>query len=164
MAEQSDFALPRRAMRWRLSHRILGVNLIILLVLALALLFLDSFRNQLRDERQTQTSYLAELAATAVPKIGAEDVPRFFSAMGSATGARVRLYGSDGQLRHDSWRGTEPSYRLRDPSTQRGPQTAKSFSSPPTTEISPEPSGRNAPSLPPACWPPPSSRSCCRYS
>ena len=60
---------PRRTMPWRLSHRILGVNLIILLVLALALLFLDSFRNQLRDERQAQTANLAELAATAVPKM-----------------------------------------------------------------------------------------------
>jgi two-component system sensor histidine kinase ChvG len=106
-------------MPWRLSHRILGVNLIILLVLALALLFLDSFRNQLRDERQTQTRHLAELAATAVPKIAPQDVPRLFADMGSTTGARVRLYGRDGTLRQDSWRGAEPTYRLRDPATQR---------------------------------------------
>lgn len=106
-------------MPWRLSQRILGVNLIILLVLALALLFLDSFRNQLRDERQTQTRHLAELAATAVPKIASGDIRRLFADMGSATGARVRLYGRDGALRHDSWNGAEPTYRLRDPSTQR---------------------------------------------
>jgi two-component system sensor histidine kinase ChvG len=106
-------------MPWRLSQRILGVNLIILLVLALALLFLDSFRNQLRDERETQTRHLAELAATAVPKMSAEDVPRLFADVGRATGARVRLYDGDGQLRHDSWGGSWPTYRLRDPSTQR---------------------------------------------
>jgi two-component system sensor histidine kinase ChvG len=119
MAEPSGAAQLRLAMPWRLSQRILGVNLIILLVLALALLFLDSFRNQLRDERLTQTRHLAELAATAVPKIAAQDVPRLFAGMGSATGARVRLYNRDGTLRHDSWLGAEPSYRLRDPSTQR---------------------------------------------
>lgn len=106
-------------MPWRLSHRILGVNLIILLVLALALLFLDSFRNQLRDERQAQTANLAELAATAVPKITPRDVPMLLGDIGSATGARVRLYDRNGELRHDSWRGGQPSYRLRDPSTQR---------------------------------------------
>lgn len=109
----------RRAMPWRLSHRILGVNLIILLILALALLFLDSFRNQLRDERQTQTRHLAELAATAVPKLAADDVPRLFGDIGAATGARVRLYGREGTLREDSWSVTGPSYRLRDPATQR---------------------------------------------
>jgi two-component system sensor histidine kinase ChvG len=115
----ADLAPLRLAMPWRLSHRILGVNLIILLVLALALLFLDSFRNQLRDERQTQTRHLAELAATAVPKIPPADVPQLFADIGSATGARVRLYDGNGALRHDSWRGAQPSYRLRDPSTQR---------------------------------------------
>ncbi len=119
MAEPALGFSPRLDMPWRLSRRILGVNLIILLVLALALLFLDSFRNQLRDERQTQTSNLAELAATAVPKIAAGAVPMLLGDIGGATGARVRLYGRDGQLRQDSWRGTQPSYRLRDPSTQR---------------------------------------------
>jgi two-component system sensor histidine kinase ChvG len=111
--------VDRRRIPWRLSHRILGVNLIILLVLALALLFLDSFRNQLRDDREVQARHTAALAAASIPKIAPNDVPRLFREIGGATGARVRLYGTDGTLRHDSWRGTEPSYRLRDPSTQR---------------------------------------------
>jgi two-component system sensor histidine kinase ChvG len=119
MADLARHPPSIRTMPWRLSQRILGVNLIILLVLALALLFLDSFRNQLRDERETQTRHLAELAATAVPKMSAEDVPRLFADVGRATGARVRLYDGDGQLRHDSWGGSWPTYRLRDPSTQR---------------------------------------------
>ncbi|GAA4014519.1 ATP-binding protein [Sphingomonas swuensis] len=118
MADEGDSSVPRSALRWRLSHRILGVNAIILLVLALALLFLDSFRNQLRDEREAQTRHLAELAATAVPKIAAADVPRLFADMGQTTGARVRLYGADGALQQDSWRDAEPTYRLRDPTTQ----------------------------------------------
>ncbi|GAA4006925.1 sensor histidine kinase [Sphingomonas humi] len=128
MADGNERSIPGRAMRWRLSHRILGVNLIILLVLALALLFLDSFRNQLRDERRSQTGSLAELAATAVPKIGEEDVPLLLKDIGNATGARVRLYAADGTLRYDSWRGSQPSYRLRDPSTQgRGKEAARAL-------------------------------------
>jgi two-component system sensor histidine kinase ChvG len=118
MADLVERQYPRLAMPWRLSQRILGVNLIILLVLTLALLFLDSFRNQLRDERQTQTRHLAELAATALPKIAARDVPALFGDIGRASQARVRLYDQGGQLRQDSWRQTGPSYRLRDPSTQ----------------------------------------------
>nr|WP_314445600.1 stimulus-sensing domain-containing protein [uncultured Sphingomonas sp.] len=119
MAEPAAGFPTRSGMPWRLSRRILGVNLIILLVLALALLFLDSFRNQLRDERQAQTSNLAELAATAVPRIAAENVPMLLGDIGNATGARVRLYDRTGRLEHDSWRTTGPSYRLRDPATQR---------------------------------------------
>ena len=119
MAERTEPALGRRSMRWRLSHRILGVNLIILLVLALALLFLDSFRNQLRDERQTQTRHVAELAAAAVHRVPPGDVPKMLGDVGTVTASRIRLYGPDGRLRHDSWRGTKPTYVLRDPATQR---------------------------------------------
>ncbi|NJC05914.1 two-component system sensor histidine kinase ChvG [Sphingomonas kaistensis] len=160
MADTS-YRLTRRTMPWRLSHRILGVNLIILLVLALALLFLDSFRNQLRDERQAQTRNLAELAATAVPKITPADVPMLLGDIGNATGARVRLYGRDGNLRHDSWRGTVPSYVLRDPSTQRwtkeaaraidrafnfivGERSLQDFAEPPVDRLQAWPEARQA--------------------
>ncbi|WP_300974198.1 HAMP domain-containing sensor histidine kinase [Sphingomonas sp. LHG3406-1] len=118
MADPSSRARRVKALPWRLSHRILGVNVIILLVLALALLFLDSFRNQLRDERQMQTRHLADLAASAVARIPAEDVPLLLAETGSTSRSRVRLYGPDGGLIHDSWRGSEPTYRLRDPATQ----------------------------------------------
>lgn len=118
MADPRDPALPRLTVPWRLSHRILGVNLIILLVLALALLFLDSFRKQLRDERQAQTRHIAELAAAAVPRVAPGDVPRLLVEVGASTNARVRLYGADGSLRQDSWTGMPPTYRLRDPATQ----------------------------------------------
>lgn len=110
---------PRPALPWRLSHRILAVNAIILLVLALALLFLDSFRNQLRDEREQQTRYLAELTAGAAERMGEAEIPAYLNGIGAATGARFRLYGPDGALRSDSWSGSGPTYRLRDPTTQR---------------------------------------------
>jgi two-component system sensor histidine kinase ChvG len=107
------------ALPWRLSHRILAVNVIILLVLALALLFLDSFRNQLLDEREAQTRHAVELAAEAVARMPAAEVPRYLARVGRSTESRYRLYAPQGQLLLDSWTLTGPTYRLRDPATQR---------------------------------------------
>ncbi|GLR46434.1 sensor histidine kinase [Sphingomonas astaxanthinifaciens] len=105
-------------LRWRLSRRILAVNLIILLVLALALLFLDSFRNQLRAEREAQTANIAEMAAGAVARMAPGDIDPYLSSVGRMTGARLRLYGPDGARLSDSWTATGPTYRLRDPALQ----------------------------------------------
>jgi two-component system sensor histidine kinase ChvG len=102
-----------------LSHRILAVNIIILLVLALALLFLDSFRNQLRDEREAQTRHAVELAAEAIARMPPTQAPLYLARVGRATGSRYRLYAPDGRLAIDSWALTGPTYRLRDPATQR---------------------------------------------
>jgi two-component system sensor histidine kinase ChvG len=106
------------ALPWRLSHRILAVNLIILLVLALALLFLDSFRNQLRDEREAQTRYAVTLAAEAVTRLPPDRAPLYLARVGKATSSRYRLYTNNGRLAFDSWSLTGPTYRLRDPATQ----------------------------------------------
>ena len=38
--------------------------------------------------------------------------------VGKDTRARFRLYGPDGRLVEDSWRGAEPTYRLRDPAIE----------------------------------------------
>lgn len=115
MAEEGS---SRLALPWRLSHRILAVNAIILLVLALALLFLDSFRNQLRDEREAQARNVAEIAAAALPRLGPAEAGPLLSEIGRRTGTRVRLYESDGSKAFDSWTVTGPTYRLRDPRQQ----------------------------------------------
>jgi two-component system sensor histidine kinase ChvG len=39
--------------------------------------------------------------------------------LAKSTGSRIRLYGSDGSLRFDSWKATGPTYTLRDPTTQK---------------------------------------------
>jgi two-component system sensor histidine kinase ChvG len=119
MADVQGPSGPLAALPWRLSHRMLAVNVIVLLVLALALLFLDSFRNQLQDEREAQTRFAVELAAEALPRMPEAEVAGYLARIGRATGSRYRLYGTDGRLLHDSWRLTGPTYRLRDPTTQR---------------------------------------------
>ena len=40
--------------QWTIAHRILAVNLLILVVFAVSVLYLDAFRNQLQDERTGQ--------------------------------------------------------------------------------------------------------------
>lgn len=95
------------------------MNVIVLLVLALALLFLDSFRNQLLDEREAQTRDAVELAAAALPGLQQGQVPAYLARVGQTTGSRYRYYRPDGSLAFDSWSVTGPTYRLRDPATQR---------------------------------------------
>jgi len=118
MAEEPASPLPRSALSWRLSHRILGVNVIILAVLALALLFLDSFRNQLRDEREAQTRAVAEIVAATVPGLRPTEVPATLAEVGRRSGSRIRIYEPGGQRSFDSWSLTGPTYRLRDPRQQ----------------------------------------------
>lgn len=118
MADPARRGRFSKELNWRLSQRILAVNVIILLVLALALLFLDSFRNQLRTEREAQALDIAEITAAALPATDQREVGPFLAAVGQRTGARLRLYGPDGDKLLDSWDRTGPTYRLRDPRQQ----------------------------------------------
>ncbi|MFC7537037.1 stimulus-sensing domain-containing protein [Sphingomonas sp. GCM10030256] len=104
---------------WRLSHRILAVNVLTLALIALSFLFLDSFRNQLLEERALKTRREAELAAAALAVLPAEARAPYLQRIGLASKSRYRLYALDGALLLDSWRTTGPTYRLRDPATQR---------------------------------------------
>ncbi len=104
--------------RWSLKHRILAVNVITLVLVALALLFLDSFRNQLQDERERQVQREAFLTAATLSSLPAASWPAYFNRIGEASNSRFRLYGADGRLLLDSWHTTGPTYRLRNPSEQ----------------------------------------------
>ena len=55
--DESDLALAWSG-RWTLTHRILAVNVLTLAVFALSVLYLDAYREQLREERVAR----AELA------------------------------------------------------------------------------------------------------
>ena len=104
--------------RWSLTHRILAVNIITLVVVALAILFLDSFRNQLQGERVIRVQREAHLAAAALGSLPPAAVPAFLDRIGTASSSRFRLYRGDGKLALDSWRITGPTFRLRDPDQQ----------------------------------------------
>jgi two-component system sensor histidine kinase ChvG len=105
--------------RWTLAHRILAVNILTLALLALSVLYLDAFRNQLSKERIRQTQREAAITAKLLEAVPAGVRGEALAAAGEASGSRVRLYDAQGRLIEDSWRLTGPTYHLRDPTTQR---------------------------------------------
>jgi len=52
--------------QWTIAHRILALNLLILVVFAVSVLYLDAFRNQLQDERVARLEREAEVMASAL--------------------------------------------------------------------------------------------------
>jgi two-component system sensor histidine kinase ChvG len=105
--------------RWTLSHRILALNLITVLLVALSTLYLDVFRNRLSKERIRQTRIEATATAQAIHAAGPEDREAILTTISKATGTRMRIFGPDGRLIADSWRLTGPTYELRDPNSQK---------------------------------------------
>jgi len=105
--------------QWTLAHRILAVNLLTIVLLALGVLYLDAFRNQLSEERLRLFGREAELAAAALAAAPEQARPAILRSLGRSSESRIRVYGADGRLRMDSWRLTGPTYRLRDPEAQR---------------------------------------------
>lgn len=102
-----------------LAYRILAVNLLTIVLLAFGVLYLDAFRNQLSEERLQLISREAAMSASALAAAPLEARPGVLRALARSSDARLRVYGSDGRLRMDSWRFTGPSYTLRDPAGQR---------------------------------------------
>ena len=105
--------------RWTLAHRILALNLITVLLVALSTLYLDVLRNRLSKERVRQTRIEATATAMAIDAAGPEDSEAILATVSKATGSRMRLFGPDGQLLADSWHLTGPTYELKDPNTQK---------------------------------------------
>src|SRR4051812_6469119 len=105
--------------RWSLAHRILALNLITVLLVALSTLYLDVFRNRLTKERSRQVRIEATATALAIRVAGPEDREAILATVSKSTGSRMRLFGPDGALLADSWRLTGPTYELKDPSTQK---------------------------------------------
>ena len=115
--EEADLRL-RWSGRWTLAHRILALNLITVLLVALSTLYLDVFRNRLSKERSRQVRIEATATAMAIQAAGPEDREPILATVSHSTGSRMRLFGSDGRLIADSWHLTGPTYELRDPNTQ----------------------------------------------
>jgi two-component system sensor histidine kinase ChvG len=105
--------------RWTLAHRILAVNALTLVLVGLAIIYLDSYRNRLEKERVHKVEAIAGLAATAVPTVVAAQREQLVASLGRQSDTRMRVYGANGTLQYDSWRVTGPTYRLRDPTTQK---------------------------------------------
>ena len=116
--EDSDLALSWSG-RWSLAHRILAVNILTILLVALCALYLDVFRTRLSKERVRQTRIETSTTALAMAHVPQSRWPALLAAVSRSTGSRLRLYGPDGRLLFDSWKSTGPTYTLRDPSTQK---------------------------------------------
>ncbi|HVF37040.1 MAG TPA: HAMP domain-containing sensor histidine kinase [Sphingomicrobium sp.] len=116
--DDADLALTWSG-RWTLAHRILAVNVMTLALVALAIIYLDSYRNRLEKERIHKVSAEAGMAATALSAVPPARHEQLLAAFSQDNGTRLRVYGRDGSLIHDSWRLTGPTYRLRDPTTQK---------------------------------------------
>jgi two-component system sensor histidine kinase ChvG len=117
-SEDSDLALSWSG-RWTLAHRILAVNILTLVLLALAVLYLDSYRNRLSRERIRQTRVEAMTTAQALSYLKQSEWPAMLASITRQTDSRMRIYGSDGRLVMDSWRATGPTYQLRDPDAEK---------------------------------------------
>jgi two-component system sensor histidine kinase ChvG len=117
-SEESDLALTWSG-RWSLAHRILAVNVLTLVLVALSIVYLDSYRNRLEKERVHKVEAQAGLTAAALPGFPPAQRQVMLANLGRQSDTRMRVYGPDGALQLDSWRTTGPTYRLRDPTTQK---------------------------------------------
>jgi two-component system sensor histidine kinase ChvG len=115
--DEADLALSWSG-RWTLGYRILALNIITVLLVALSTLYLDVFRSRLSRERTRQVRIEATATAMAMQAAGPEDREAILATVSKSTGSRLRLFGPDGQLVADSWHLTGPTYELKDPSTQ----------------------------------------------
>lgn len=105
--------------RWTLTWRILAVNLLTILILALGVIYLDAFRNKLSKERIHRTEREAQISAVMARMLPVSDRARALAEVGKSTGSRIRLFGADGRLVADSWALTGPTYTLRDPTKEK---------------------------------------------
>jgi len=103
--------------QWTIAHRILALNLLVLVVFAVSVLYLDAFRNQLQDERVGHLEREAQIQAAALSSIAPEHRPVLLRRLSGKS--RARLYDESGTKVSDSWQWTGPTYELRDPTTEK---------------------------------------------
>jgi len=104
--------------RFSLKHRILALNVLTILLVALSTIYLDSFRNTLSEERVRQTRVEAVATASALTAAGSERRDVVLAGVSRSTKSRLRLFDANGTLVADSWNVTGPTYRLEDPRKQ----------------------------------------------
>ena len=103
--------------QWTIAHRILALNLLVLVVFAVSVLYLDAFRNQLQEERTGKLEREAELMAAALESVPKAQRPVLMRRMAGRT--RARLYEAGGAKLADSWQWTGATYELRDPASEK---------------------------------------------
>ncbi len=101
-----------------LTRRILAINIFAVLLLAGSLLYIDSFRARLIDERMRQAQTEADIVASALSNAPAALQLSILTAITDKTDARLRLIGRDKKLKYDSWLQSVPRFQIVDPSAE----------------------------------------------
>jgi two-component system sensor histidine kinase ChvG len=114
---------PQEWRRWlgfrSLRARIFAVNVLAVIVLAIMLLYLDTVRSRLLDERSTELGRQAITIAGFAGDLPAGELAAAIERKGYERGTRVRLYAPDGTLLADNWRRPEtPRFEVEDPAKQ----------------------------------------------
>src|SRR5436309_6240876 len=104
-SDEADLRL-RWSGSFSLKQRILALNLLTVLLVALSTIYLDTFRNRLSEERVRQTRLEAAATASALGAAGTARTDAIIAAIARSSGSRLRLYGADGRLLADSWQMT----------------------------------------------------------
>lgn len=105
-----------------LTTRILALNLLPLLLLAGSLLFLDSYRRQLLDERFKLARIEAQITAEALAGATRARQDALLIQIGKEQRMRLRIYDANGQLRADSFALAPASFSFGDPVAAPWPQ------------------------------------------
>lgn len=101
--------------RMSLTTRILAVNIVALTLLAGSLFYLDSYRNQLLDERSKLARSEALIIADALAETPRAERPPLLSRIGTEQQLRLRLYDARGHQIVDSFLLADPSFTFVDP-------------------------------------------------
>lgn len=102
-----------------LVTRILVVNLLALLVLAGALVYLDSFRSRLLNSREQELLEQGQLLAGVLEGIDQRLGASLLMDLSSPRGTRIRYFDSSGLLLADNWANpTVSQFELVDPTTE----------------------------------------------
>ena len=106
----------RWSRRLSLTSRILFVNVLPLVLLGGGVLYLDSYRKQLLDERFKLALVEAQITAEALAGATVQRQEALLIQIGKEQRLRIRVYGPDGKLESDSFKLAPPSFDLPDPS------------------------------------------------
>ena len=102
--------------RLTLTSRILFVNVLPLVLLGGGVLYLDSYRKQLLDERFKLALVEAQITAEALAGATQKRQEALLIQIGKEQRLRIRVYGPEGELESDSFQLAPPSFDLPEPS------------------------------------------------
>ena len=102
----------RWSRRLSLTGRILFVNIVPLVLLGGGVLYLDSYRKQLLDERFKLALVEAQITAEALAGANAQRQEALLIQIGKEQRLRLRVYNSEGKLEADSFALAPPSFDL----------------------------------------------------